>query len=423
MGKRVVSILKTGSTLASAAIGKGDAGFLTITTDKFNLSDGGQATVSSKGSGTAGLMLVKAQDINLNNQAKISAQTESGVGGNITLDGLNYLRVNNSEISAATNSGTAGDLTINASELVEVLGKGGLSVQASNRGIAGNLAINTRRLNVKNEAEITVSSPEGQAGNLTITADNLLLDRGILAAETGMKTDLSGANINLSVKDLLLMQNNSMISAKASNAADGGNITINNSNGFIVVDKYGNNDIIANAFQGDGGIINISTLGIFGLEYRSQLTPFSDLNASSKFGINGQVTINTLNIDPSSGLVELPTSLVEASSKISQNCSGGGNTASRNNRFTITGRDGLPQSPNDQFTGITTLTDIFDVSDRSHDENASTVQNNTNQEIREAQGWVKDAEGKIVFVAEVKEVTPHSQSIHQANCQAERVSH
>ena len=36
-----------------------------------------------------------------------------------------------------------------------------------------------------------------------------------------------------------------------------------------------------------GGNINITTQGIFGLEFREELTPESDITASSKFGVNG----------------------------------------------------------------------------------------------------------------------------------------
>jgi len=64
-----------------------------------------------------------------------------------------------------------------------------------------------------------------------------------------------------------------------------------------------NSDITANAFQGNGGNINISTNTIFGLKFRSQLTPLSDITASSQFGLSGQVTINRLDIDPSKGLL------------------------------------------------------------------------------------------------------------------------
>ena len=72
--------------------------------------------------------------------------------------------------------------------------------------------------------------------------------------------------------------------------------------------------------DGNGGNIDITTQGIFGLEFSEQLTSENDITASSEFGINGIVKINNVNIDPSFGLVELPTQLKDSSQQISQGC-------------------------------------------------------------------------------------------------------
>lgn len=66
--------------------------------------------------------------------------------------------------------------------------------------------------------------------------------------------------------------------------------------------KGENSNIFANAFTGNGGNVNITTNGIYGLEFRPQLTSLSDIAASSQFGVQGNVTVNTPEIDPSRGL-------------------------------------------------------------------------------------------------------------------------
>ena len=119
---------------------------------------------------------------------------------------------------------------------------------------------------------------------------------------------------------------------------NGGNIDINA--GFIVALKGENSNISANAFTGNGGNININTNGIYGLEFRSQLTDFSDITASSQFGLQGNVLVTTIGIDPSRGLTALPINLVDPSN---QSCALGGNLSNRQNRFTIAGRGGLPK--------------------------------------------------------------------------------
>ncbi|MGB3640271.1 MAG: filamentous hemagglutinin N-terminal domain-containing protein, partial [Rivularia sp. (in: cyanobacteria)] len=321
--------IESNSRLESAAIGKGEAGFIDITTNKLSVSDNSQANVSSKDSQNPGYILIKALDVNLTNQAEISATTVSGISGDITLEDLNSLTLNNSKISASTVNGIAGNLNISAAELIELTGKGGLSVQSTEGGIAGSVTVETSRLDIKDEARITVSSKLGQAGNLDITAENIFINQGTLTAETGIGDGSEGANIMLYIQDLLQMRNNSLISAAAFDTANGGNITINNSQGFVIGLPFENSDIIANADKGNGGDIDITTQNIFGLVFREQNTSKSDITASSKFGLNGQVTVDQLNVNPASGLIELPSTLV-GTTGIKAGCA-----ASEGNNFVV----------------------------------------------------------------------------------------
>ena len=421
------------SKLASTATGNGTAGFLEIITEQLNISDRSEATVSSKGDGNAGYISIQAKDVSLTNQVKISATTESGIGGDITISGLNSLFVGNSEISAPTIDGQAGNLSINATDSVTLTGEGGLSVQASNGGTAGSVELNTSDLRITDGATVTVSSKSGQAGDLDITADDLYLNQGKLTAETGVGEGSDGANINLSVKNLLRMDDNSLISAEAFNTANGGNITINNPNGFVIGLEFENNDITANATGGNGGNIDITTQSIFGLEFREKRTPKSDITASSKFGLNGQVIVDQLNVDPAFALMELSSNLVEKN-QIKNGCA-----ASVGNNFTVSGRGGLPSSPNDLFNGNRNLVELVDLvpgdsqgesspdvnissnisSDISPDissENNNTSVRNQNNQLVEAQGWIIDAQGNIKLVAQVPKVEPQDSSLNSASC-------
>jgi large exoprotein involved in heme utilization and adhesion len=114
--------------------------------------------------------------------------------------------------------------------------------------------------------------------------------------------------MTLAVGDLLLMRNGSLISTEAGTAlsgGNGGNIRINVD--FVVAVPKEDSDIIANAYEGKGGNINITTQGIFGLEFREKLTPLSDITASSELGVDGEFQLDLLtNVDPSRGLAELP---------------------------------------------------------------------------------------------------------------------
>jgi large exoprotein involved in heme utilization and adhesion len=79
---------------------------------------------------------------------------------------------------------------------------------------------------------------------------------------------------------------------------------MNVSAGSIIAVPKENSNISANAVFGQGGNIQITTQGIFGLKFRDQLTSDSDITASSQFGVTGTVQVNTIGVDPSSGLKE-----------------------------------------------------------------------------------------------------------------------
>lgn len=119
-----------------------------------------------------------------------------------------------------------------------------------------------------------------------------------------------------------------------------------------------NSDIIANAFEGNGGNINITADGISGFDVRNTNNPRQDprnnLTASSRFGTSG--TVNTPNVDPSQGLSTLPANLVDPSSLIDRRCSITSNASK--SKFTIAGRGGIPGSPHAQISSRTVTLDL-----------------------------------------------------------------
>ncbi len=142
------------------------------------------------------------------------------------------------------------------------------------------------------------------------------------------------------------MKNNSLISAKATQQANGGNTQINAN--FIIAFPQ-NNDIIASAKEGQGGNINISTNAIFGIKERPAI-PFNntnDIDASSQFGLDGNISIDILEFELAQSLTELPENIVDASRLITKSCLAG----DEKNEFVATGRGGLPTNPNESLRG------------------------------------------------------------------------
>ncbi|HBW89076.1 MAG TPA: hypothetical protein DEG17_09465 [Cyanobacteria bacterium UBA11149] len=413
----------------SASTQTGVAGSLTINANStpahsVEVSGNSRLSVAATGEGgKAGGVRINAQELRLSDGGQISASNISGISEDITLEGLQNLTVNNSLISASTERGTAGSLTVNADNSISLTGEGGLSVAATNGGTAGNLTVNTRQMFVTDGARVTVSSPSGEAGNLTVRANSIVLDNGKLTAETGASQDEGGgANINLQGLDTLVMQNESLISAKATGDANGGNINID-TEFLIALPPAGSNgsDIIASAFGGDGGRINITSQGIFGIEERRAISGnrTNDIDASSEFGNPGEVRLN-VSLDPSRGLVKLLSDIVDVT-KIEHNLC----KASQGSSFVVTGRGGLPPTPFEAIEGNNPWEDWrigaeselvesrFSEGFRSNNER---ITDGKPKVIMEAQGWYKDGNGNMILIENPTEVTPHGSWLSAANC-------
>jgi large exoprotein involved in heme utilization and adhesion len=252
------------------------------------------------------------------------------------------------------------------------------------------VTINTPVLRVMNGAQVTVKNDGmGNAGSLKVNANSIFLDRksGITAATKSGE----GGNITINLKDSLIMRRGSKIDTESLGTANGGNIAINSP----IIGGFENSDIIANALNGNGGNIKITTQGIFGLEFRNQLTSKSDITASSQFGVNGTVQVNNVGVDPNSGLVELPANVTNSSQQIATGCK-----YTNGSSFVATGRGGVPLNPTQEIMSDRTWSDTRDVSAFQNKTNAVIAQTQKSPEVLvQATSWRRNAQGKIELVA------------------------
>ncbi|MBP0027472.1 S-layer family protein [Roseofilum sp. Guam] len=309
----------------------GDAGSLTINTPRLTVSDGGRVGVGNQGTGTAGDLQIQANRIEVTNEGQITTATASGGGGKIDLQVGDVLLVRNQGLISTE------------------VGEVGVQSQTLSAN-SGNITINGNLIQLLNQGEITVrNNGTGNAGDLQLQAYRLeLRDGGRLTAETASG---EGGNIELRVGDVLLLRNGGLISTEARGAGNGGDITINSPFVFAISEE--NSDIIANAFEGNGGNINIVSNSILGLEFRKNLTPLSDITASSQFGLSGTVTISNLNVNPTEQDTELESEVIDPETIIVQGCDAVGNS-----RFVVSGRGGTPENPRIRRSGVTTWHDI-----------------------------------------------------------------
>lgn len=141
----------------------GNAGDVTINTNRLTLRDGTLVNVSNFGTGNAGNLKINANNINLDN-SNIGAATTSGQGGNIFLQANSLLMHRNSTINATSSDpGLISALAANY----------GSSITGSENG--GNITIDTNLLTVIENSKITANAFKGRGGNIRINALGLLV--------------------------------------------------------------------------------------------------------------------------------------------------------------------------------------------------------------------------------------------------------
>lgn len=317
------------------------------------------------------------------------------------------------------------EFPISSTDSVELIGttRSGspsiLSAITLGAGSAGNLTIATGNMIFRDGAAVTVSSEgTGNAGDLEVTARSIRMDnKGKLAASNTL--GIGGGNIRLQKLNLLQLRRNSEISTNAGGIGNGGNINIDTD----LLVGLENSDITATAVKGQGGNIQITTQGIFGIEPRSESTLESDITASSELGIDGVVEINRPDTDPSRGLVTLPEELVDVSGLVAQSCpAGGGNVAREESEFMITGRGGLPPTPQEATRSNPALADLgAPVQSQENRDRAAISSKSTSSEptpIVEATGWVIGKNGEVVLIAQSPTVTPDIPWLTPTTCNA-----
>ncbi|MBO3459588.1 filamentous hemagglutinin N-terminal domain-containing protein [Aetokthonos hydrillicola Thurmond2011] len=286
-------------------------------------------------------------------------------------------------------------------------------------GKGGNVNIRTGQLLVRDAAQVTVSSlGSGNAGNVQVSADSIRLDnQGKLTAETASG---QGGSITLTPNNLLVLRHSSQISTSAGRnlgGGNGGNITIDTPSGFIIAAMGENSDITANAFSASGGRVMVKAASIFGMVSRTRnqlqqllgttdptkldpsLLPTNDITAISQGNpsLNGTVTINTPDVDPSRGLVQLPAAPVNV--QITQGCQASRKQSSL--AFFNIGKGGVAPNPYEPQSSSDIWEDVPTTMRKT--ENSPPL-----SEIVPAKGWVFDGKGNVTLIPETSLLDSHS---------------
>ena len=427
-----------------------NAGFLAIFTGDLLVQDGAQVSASTFGEGKGGNLYVQATNgIKLigvshrNSPSGLFAQANSsarGDAGSLTIDTASLLVRDGAQVSVSTfGTGNGGNLSVKASQ-IQLIGtaandlfSSGLFAVATpdSTGSAGNLMINADVLQIRQGAGVAVrSSGTGSAGNLNINARFIGLDdQAFINADTrdnGGNTHKSQANINLRSQNLILSRGSKISTNATGNNVIGGNIDIDTN--ILIASQ--NSDISANSADFRGGRIKIKAQTILGIKFRNAQTADGDITATGASPeLSGTVEITSPDVDPSQSLTPLPSNAIDISKQIHQQCHSSEGTAQTQNQFIITGRGGIPENPYETLNNDSVMADWIIINDvnnaakretnltKLEDTYANNLEGTSANTIVEAQGWVVDAKGNLVLIAQAPKA-PHNSGLTSDFCQS-----
>ncbi len=354
----------------------GNAGNLTINTQRMLVQDGAFVSSAGNSKGNGGDLIINASRLQVKDGSSVNSGTSiSGTGGNLQITANNLLVESRSKISSGTAGiDNAGNLTIN-SDSIQVSDKAQITVESMGTGNAGILTLDAGTINLDNEASLNASTQSADSNNEQATI-----------------------NIN-NTRDLILRRGSNIFTNAKGENVRGGNINIDSD--IIAAIPNENSDISANSENFRGGNIKIEAQGIFGTQFREESTFKSDITATgASQDLSGIVEINTPDIDPNNELVELPS--VPINNKLTQGCYSRGYAQ---NQFFIVGRGGLPPIPQDFLTPSAVRVEWI-----SRRKNRQTSLPNTDIEVEitnekprriiEATGWITNDKGEIIFTAD-----------------------
>jgi large exoprotein involved in heme utilization and adhesion len=318
-GAQTVTLQSNSLMDASAVVSRGPigtAGSIFLETQQLTMQGGSSLRAADRptSQGNAGSIIVQgtngpAQSILIDGSGTgIFTDAEgNGVGGNISLFANSVTLQNSGTLSAAT-SGTASSAT------------------------GGSIQVDANHLQINSSATITANSTgAADAGNINLTASNSFTMQN--SSITTQANDAGGGTIKITTDPSGTVQLiNSTISASVLNGNGGGG-SVNIDPQFVILL---NSNILAKAVQGPGGNIFITTNLL--LQDGSSV-----ISASSQFGQNGTITIQSPNAPISGKIQPLGNTLLAATSLLNQRCAAlaGGEFSS----FTVAGRDNLPVEP------------------------------------------------------------------------------
>jgi filamentous hemagglutinin family protein len=224
-----------------------------VGTTNLGKGDAGNVTISSKGK------------VSVDSRAGIISSVTNGAegnGGNIIIDAESFLAQNSLLIGTNTNGlGNSGNVTIkikNAAVLAD--SSVSSSVSATGTGKSGDILFDTGDLMLTNGSIIASTSGQGNAGNITLLAENAITTvQGTTASSISSQVNAGavgkGGEVNLNAGKISLT--NAFLNNSTAGKGDAGNIGLIAKNEIVIDGRSSlRNNVIAGGI-GNGGNINV----------------------------------------------------------------------------------------------------------------------------------------------------------------------
>jgi len=304
--------LSNSATIDSSASGTGRAGDITMNVGTLSLANGSEISSASIGTeaitnpddgtiqapGTAGNVVITATGSFTSDGSTVATSAEANHGGDVSITAHSVELSNGTLITANSNA------PLEVKETVLINGQ--LVEQVVGDGNAGNITVRSGATFVMNSSSMTTEATQASGGQVVITAPEM-----VQLSYSKMSTSVAGS---------------------ATDTA-GGNITIDPQ--FVVLQ---NSQILAKAFAGSGGAINIIATSAFIAD------PSSIVSASSTLGVSGTINIQSPVQNIGGELTALTQEFSSAAALLAQQCAARA-ADGKFSTFVIAAREGLPAEP------------------------------------------------------------------------------
>ncbi len=285
----------------------GDCGDVRIAAAQLTMREGGQITSETSTTGTGGYIEVTADHINLYSGAFISAMSSgsslTGKAGDISITAQDTFHSDNGSITTSAEHARGGDIAVSAQSM-ELLNNSLITAESSGEGDAGNIYLGAADSFLMRDSAVTTEAREADGGNIKVATGYMvhLVDSEITAS-VGGGPDTVGGNISIDPEYVILK----------------------------------NSRIVANAFEGRGGNIDIASKVFLA-------DPDSVVDASSALGIDGEVNIRAPISSISGSIAPLPKDFRSVLALLREPCVARIQKG-KYSSFVVEGRDSLPLEP------------------------------------------------------------------------------